>query len=113
MSRATATTLVETFNSGDLRDLGSFLSPDYDDHQGLDGRPLRGHEGFSTVVRAARGSVRDLRVTIEDEIAEADKVVLRLRWHSVSHSGESSERETIEILRVEGGLVVEHWGAHA
>jgi predicted ester cyclase len=61
----------------------------------------------------ARVSLQALKVTIEALIAEDDKVVARLQWHSTDLAGKKLNRETIDILRFVEGQVVEHWGAEA
>jgi predicted ester cyclase len=58
-------------------------------------------------------AVPNLQVTIEDLIAEADHVAVRLQWHSTDANGKKIDRETIDILRFVNGIVVEHWGAEA
>jgi ketosteroid isomerase-like protein len=103
--------LVRAFETGNLSDLDALIDPDYVDHQGLDGTELRGADGFRRVVTAARGAKLHLHVSIEDLIAENDRVAARLRWHGTSASGKSLERETIDIIRVAGGRAAEHWGA--
>ena len=87
------------------------ISPAYVDHQGLRGRELRGPAGFRQVVEAARGWFSGLEVTVQDLVAEPDRVALRLRWRGTTPSGEAVTRETLELLHFEDGLAVEHWGA--
>lgn len=103
--------IVEVFNTGDVGAVPSLFLEDYVDHEGLDGIEIRGQNGFCRVVAAARSGFERLYVTIEDEIVESEKVVARLRWHETRPNGDVSVRETIEILYVHGGRVVEHWGA--
>ncbi len=104
--------MVAMFTTGDLGPLEATVDSEYLDHQGLGGAPLRGTEGFSRVVAAARSDHDDLVVTIEDLITGADRVVARLRWRGSRRSGQEVERETIEIVRIERGRAVEHWGGH-
>ncbi len=103
--------IVEIFNTGDVDAVPSLFANDYVDHQGLDGMEIRGPDGFCQVVAASRGSVEDLEVTIEDLIASDEKVVSRLRWVWTDENGTANVRETIEILHLREGRVVEHWGA--
>jgi predicted ester cyclase len=59
----------------------------------------------------------DLRVKIEEQIAEGDKVVTRKTFrgtHSgmfrgIAASGKHLELEVIDIFRVRGGRLAEHW----
>ncbi|MDX1416943.1 MAG: ester cyclase, partial [Candidatus Promineifilaceae bacterium] len=55
---------------------------------------------------------------IEDVVAEDDKVVLRMTWSGSQQnefmglppSGKSFSVNVIDIFRVAGGQIVEHWG---
>lgn len=100
------------FSTADLSGVDSIIAVGYIDHQGLEGIEIRGPEGFSRVVRAARSALPDLQVDIEDLIAEGDRVVARLRWRGTQSTGERIERETIDIVRVANGQAVEHWGCN-
>jgi len=105
-----ATKIVEVFVSGDTSELGSLIAPTYVDHQ--DEPPNRGQNGpqrFRAVVEAAHASGAPI-VSVEDLFGEEDRVAMRLRWRWSHPAG---ERETLDILRFEGGLAVEHWGAAA
>ena len=99
------------FLTGDLADVHSVIASDYLDHQGLGGVELRGQQGFRQVIGAARQGLPNLQVTIEDLLAEGDKVVVRLHWHSTDPGGRIIDRETIDIVLFVDGQAVEHWGA--
>lgn len=101
--------IVDMFRSGDTARVNELFAPDYLDHQGL-GEPVTGPDGFRTVVRAARSSYDRLDVEIKDMVESADKVCVRLAWRGTKGSRVVG-RETIDILRIAGGLIVEHWGA--
>jgi predicted ester cyclase len=59
----------------------------------------------------------DMSQTVEDMIAEGDKVVDRLRWQathqgtfmSIPPSGNSLTMTEIHINRIAGGRIVERW----
>jgi len=53
---------------------------------------------------------RHLDFAVEDIFASGDRATARLRWRGNRPEGEVVERETIEIVRVENGKAVEHWG---
>ena len=74
---------------------------------------LDGPDEFKQIVMDTRGSLQQLQVTIKDLISEEDKVVGRLRWRLVDLAGKEIDRETIDILRLVNGKVVEHWGAES
>ena len=54
----------------------------------------------------------DLEVTVEDLITGSDRVAARLQWTGVRHDGNVT-RQTLEIIQIEGGMAVEHWGGRS
>jgi steroid delta-isomerase-like uncharacterized protein len=60
----------------------------------------------------------DVRMTIDDAVAEGDKVVVRLTAHAVQSgefmgmpaSGKPYEIQEIHVFRVRDGKIAEHWG---
>lgn len=105
--------IVEIFNTGDLSEVDLIFSLDYIDHQKPPEMDIDGPDEFKQIVMNVRQSVLELKVTIEDLIAEGDKVVGRLQWNITDQSGKSIKRETIDILRFVNSQVAEHWGAEA
>ena len=75
----------------------------------------RGPEGLEAASRAFRAAVPDLRCTIEHLLVSDDQVVARLTFRGTHTgaflgypaTGKSIEFSAIDILRVEGGRVVE------
>ena len=112
-NKSTLEKIVDIFNSGDLSEVDSIFSRNYIDHQKPQGMELDGPDEFKQIVMDTRGSLPQLQVTIKDLISEEDKVVGRLRWRLVDLAGKEIDRETIDILRLVNGKVVEHWGAEA
>ncbi len=102
--------MVAMFDTGDLSRVDAVVHPDYHDHQGLRSGPINGQDGFRKVVATARSGFETLAVSAEDLIEAGDRVAVRLRWIGRSSSGDVEERETIDIIRTEGGRAIEHWG---
>jgi len=78
---------------------------------------VRGIEGLKQFVSMIRSAIPDLRITLEDDIAERDKVVSRWRAQG-THQGElmgiapTSNQVMITgitIHRLEEGKIVEEW----
>jgi hypothetical protein len=105
--------IVDIFNTGDLSDVDQIFFPDYLDHQRPAGMEIKGPNEFNQIVREARNSSRELKVTIEDLIAEEGKAAGRLQWSITDLCGKTIERETIDILLFANEQVGEHWGAEA
>jgi hypothetical protein len=105
--------MITAFATGDTHDCHEYISASYLDHQGRGGVPLHGPDGFQQVIRAAHRSATP-HLSIEDVIANETRAVARIRWRFTPPGPEGTiERETIEIIRVEGGQAAEHWGAEA
>lgn len=95
------------FSSGDVGRVDELFSPKYIDQQRPEWIQQRGAEEFKAIVKRARNSMPGLQVEIEGPvIADGEMVAGRLHWLSPG-----IERKTIEMLRVEAGRFVEHWGA--
>jgi steroid delta-isomerase-like uncharacterized protein len=107
----------EAFNKGNLDVLDELVSPSFVNHDPASPEDIRGVEGFKEFVNTYRSAFPDVRVTIEDQIAEGDKVVSR--WSARgTQKGElqgipaSNKQVTvtgISIDKIEGGKIVESW----
>jgi predicted ester cyclase len=109
--------LEEVMNQGDVAVIDEVSSPDFEDHTSPPGVPP-GNEGFKAFVGAFRTAFPDLHYTIDDELAEGDKVVQRVTgsgtmrgdFQGMPASGKSATWGEIHITRFENGKAVEHWG---
>ncbi len=98
--------LAEIFSTGDTSAVDSLFSAEYIDHQRPDWMNETGAEEFKAIVKLARDNMSNLSVSVEGPvIADGDMIAGRLKWAS-----DTTERETIEMLRVQDGMFVEHWG---
>jgi predicted SnoaL-like aldol condensation-catalyzing enzyme len=99
--------IVEFFNTGDTKDVAQVFGEGYIDYQKPEWFTVDGPEEFAQIVELARNSLPNLKVSIVGKlISEDDMIVGRLKWLS-----DKGERETIEMLRIDDGRFVEHWGA--
>jgi predicted ester cyclase len=73
------------------------FAPEYEEH-GSDSP--RGSGGSKTISAAAFRRFPDIHVSIDDIIAEGDKVVVRNTWRAT---------DSIVIWRIAHGLLVERW----
>jgi predicted ester cyclase len=107
----------EMFAQGNLDAADEIYHPDYVSHEPTSG-DIRGIEGAKQFVAAFRQAFPDLQNTIEDMVAEGDKVAMRFRG-SGTHLGETEafgsptgnrvEITGIAIERVAEGKIVEDW----
>jgi steroid delta-isomerase-like uncharacterized protein len=107
----------EVFNKKNLAAVDDFFAPDHVDHTLPAGLPV-GPEGTKQAIAMTLSGFPDLRVTIEDMIAEGDKVVIRFTTHGTQRgalggippTGKQVAVSTIEITRIAGGKIAEDWG---
>jgi steroid delta-isomerase-like uncharacterized protein len=109
----------ETFNRGDIGRADEFLAPDFAEREELPPGLPRDREGVKQLTMMLRSAFPDLKATIEDIVAEGDKVVVRQTWSGthtggefmgVPASGKAVSVGVIDIIRIAGGKFVEHWG---
>ena len=109
--------LEEVVNRGNVAVIDELSSPSFVDHTAPPGVPA-GNEGFKAFITMFRAAFPDLRYTIDDEIAEGDKVVERVTasgtmkgdFQGMPASGKTATWSEIHITRFENGKAVEHWG---
>ncbi len=109
----------QLFNQGNLDQIEEIFSADLVDHEapppGMEG--LEGIEVLRQFVKVSRDAFPDLQFTAEDMIAEGDKVAARYTMRGthqgeflgVAPTGNRIEVTGIDIVRFEGGKMVEHW----
>jgi predicted ester cyclase len=116
-NKAIARRIFEVFNTGNLALADELVAADVIDHQPPPGIES-GLAGFKQLVLMLRAGFPDLHVTVEDIIAEGDKVVGRTTIRG-SHTGEfmgmaptgkQFTMQAIDVMRFAGGKAVEHWG---
>ena len=105
----------EVANKGNLDLIEEICAPDYVCHE-VD-QDIRGPEGVRQFIFMLRAAFPDLHVTVEDVIAEGDKIVQRWTGRG-THQGElmgippTGNRVSvagITISRFEGSKVTEEW----
>lgn len=115
-NKATMRRIYDVINEGNLDAAGGVIAEDVVEHATFPGQEP-GLAGFKQVIAMLRGAFPDLHFTIEDMIAEGDKVVARFTM-SGTHQGEfmgiaaTGNRVTItgiDVARFENGKGVEHW----
>jgi predicted ester cyclase len=111
----------EIFNSGNLAAADEIIAPEFVEHipQPVPGTHVTtGPEAIRSFASMFRAAIPDLSVSIDDVIAAGDKVVARVTWQGTQKgplfgadpTGKHMHFTGIDIVRVEGGKFVEHWG---
>jgi len=85
------------------------MTPDFLDHDGPGGKPT-GIEGDEQMMLGMYRVMPDLRVIIEELIAEGDKVVCRNTWRWIdAGSGKKMQMRGFVLWRFEGTRIAERW----
>ena len=103
---------VEAYNNQDFELLDNLLAPNY-----FDNTNQVNAEGLKQLIKMAFAAFPDYHETIEDIVAEGDKVWILVRTNTGKHTGEfmgitpTGKKLTtlaVDILRVVNGKIVEY-----
>ena len=106
----------EVFANWNLDVVDELIGPEFVGHEMPPGT-TRGPVGFKQFYESLRSAFPDLRYTVDDVIAEGDRVVVRWTWQC-THQGDfmgvaaTGKRATVTgmaIYRVADGKCVERW----
>jgi predicted SnoaL-like aldol condensation-catalyzing enzyme len=104
-NKAIARKMNEALNKKDLTVLDEFVAPDYVNHT----NQLRGREDVKQFYTRVFKDFPDFHRTIEDIIAEGDKVWVRFKTTGTATSDKKMRLTTVTILRIVNGKYVEGW----
>jgi len=110
-NKAVVRRLFEVFDKQNLSQLDELVAQDYIDHP----RRFRGLENYKQHLRMFYKSFSDSHETIEDIIAEGDKVWIRIKgtathtgeYRGLAPTGKKTTWEAFIIWRIVGGKIVE------
>jgi len=109
-NKAVVRRFIEAYNKHDLSSIDEFVAPDYVDHTNKVDR-----EGLKQLFNMAFKAFPDWHETIEDIIAEGDKVWIRVtatgthtgEWMGIAPTGKKVKSEMVDIYRIVNGKHVE------
>jgi steroid delta-isomerase-like uncharacterized protein len=111
--------IADVFNTGRLELIDELVSEGFVGHDAAAPAPLTGRAGVRDQVAGYLSAFPDVAVTIEDQVAERDRVVTRWRARG-THEGElfgigpTGKQATITgitIDRIVDGRIVESWNS--
>lgn len=115
---AAARRLYELLSAGDVDGFGELLADDFIEHEELPGlAPSK--DGVKTFFRIQIAAFPDLRLAVEDIVADGAKVVARVRYSGTQQgefqgmpaTGKAVDIQLIDIFAfADDGRVREHWG---
>ena len=110
--------LEEVYAKGNLDVVDECLDSDIQDHEEFGDQKPAGLVGIKELVRAFRAAFPDISVTIEDLVAEGDRVFIRSNWEGthkgefmgISPTGKHIYFSSMDEIRISSGKIKEHWG---
>jgi predicted ester cyclase len=105
--------VVGAYNKQNLDVFDELFAPDYVDHT-----HQLGPEGVKQLFNMAANAFPDWHETIEDIIAEGEKVWVRVKatgtitgeYRGLAPTGKKVTYEAVDIYRIVNGKLVEYWG---
>lgn len=109
---------TDVFSTGNLALIDQLVAPDYVNYDPyVPGGAWRGLDGARALITTYRGAFPDVTFTIEDQIAEGDKVVTR--WsargthngslNGIPPTGKTALVTGINTKRIVNGKAIEEW----
>jgi len=95
----------EALNQGKLELVDELFSADFMDRSTPEQRP--GPQGVRDFFVEVRNRYPEIKVTIEDMIAEGNRVVVRTLWRS--STPKPLNGRLIQIFHLENGRIIEEW----
>lgn len=108
----------EVINQNNLSLAAEIMAADIIQHEEMPPGVPDGVEGTKMLFAMLHTAFPDFKATINDLIAEDDKVVVFMTWNGTQDgdwmgmppSGKQMSINVIDIFRVADGKLVEHWG---
>lgn len=109
--------LDEVFAQGDFDVILELFAPDYVEHDPASDAEIRGHEGVRRDLSNYQSAFSDIEITVEDQIAEDDRVATRLtvrathveEFFGIPPTGNRIEVSGTVIQRISDGKLAEGW----
>jgi steroid delta-isomerase-like uncharacterized protein len=112
-NKAIVRRFIEAYNRQEFDLLDDFVAPDYIDNT----NQIQGLESLKELMKLAIKAFPDWHETIEDIIAEGDKVWVHLtytathtgEWMGLPPTGNSITTKAVDIYRLDNGKLREYW----
>ena len=118
-NKAIARRVYEIVSTGDFWRAGEIVDQDAPDNELLpDDPPAKLIDTFKDTFAEARAGFPDLSITVEDLMAEGDRVAARVvirgthrgEFQGIAPTGKRVEVKAMDMSRISNGKIVEHWG---
>lgn len=109
---------AQVISAGSRETFEALMTPGFVNRSAPPGAPDGPESMWNTFQNVLRPALRDLTVTIHDQIGEGDKVTTRKTitgihdgpLMGIAPTGREVTIDVIDIVRLEGGRYAEHWG---
>ena len=116
-NKAVVRRLLDVWEQGNIDLIDELVAPDYVNHNPATPEQPTGPEGLKGAVTMFRSAIPDLKMVVEDMIAEGDKVVLRYTLEGTNEgelfgipsTGQQLSIKSITVERVSDGRIRDHW----
>ena len=110
--------LYAAVSTGDFDALDQLVAPNFIEHEMVDPGLPAGREGMKTLFRMVRQAMPDMVMTVEDMVAEGERVAVRAvmsgtqtgEFMGIPASGKRVEMTVMDLHRIENNQFSEHWG---
>jgi steroid delta-isomerase-like uncharacterized protein len=118
-NKAIARRVYEIISAGYFDRAEEIVDPEAPDNELLPGDPpAKLIDTFKETFKEAREGFPDFSVTVDDVVAEGDRVAARVTMHGthqgefqgIAPTGKRVEVRAIDMFRIREGKIVEHWG---
>ncbi len=118
-NKAIAKRVYEIVSTGDFEWAREIVDQDAPDNELLpNDPPAKLIDTFKETFAEAREGFPDLSITVEDVMAEGDRVAARItmrgthrgEFQGITPTGKRVEVRAIDMFRISNGKIVEHWG---
>ena len=118
-NKAIARRVYEIISTGDFDRADEIVDREVPDNELRPGdSPAKLIDTFKETFSEAREGFPDLTISIEDVMAEGDRVTARVtmrgthqgEFQGIAPTGKRVEVRAIDMFRIEEGKIVEHWG---
>jgi steroid delta-isomerase-like uncharacterized protein len=118
-NKAIARRVYEIVSTDDFERAEEIVDPEAPDNELLpDDPPAELIDTFKETFAEARTGFPDLSITVEDVMAEGDRVAARItmrgthrgEFQGIAPTGKRVEVRAIDMFRISDGKIVEHWG---